>query len=64
VVIAIAVTWTEWALIALIAFIPAVPPVGAVLQRAEGRQLVPVLVATGQTQLLFGLLLGLGLALA
>jgi 1,4-dihydroxy-2-naphthoate octaprenyltransferase len=64
VTVVIAVAWTEWALIALIAFIPAVPPVGAVLQGAAGRQLIPVLVATGQTQLLFGVLLALGLALS
>ena len=55
--------WTEWALISLVAFIPAVPPVGAVAQGKTGRDLIPVLVATGQTQLLYGVLLGLGLAL-
>ena len=63
VLIVISVTWTEWALLALVAFIPAVPPVGAVLSGAQGRELIQVLVATGRSQLLYGLLLGLGLAL-
>ena len=38
-------------------------PAQAVLGGARGRELVPVLVATGQVQLAFGLLLALGLAL-
>ena len=63
VLVAVAVGWTEWALLALIGFIPAVPPVGAVAGGARGRELIPVLVATGRCQLLYGLLLGLGLAL-
>jgi len=64
VVIAIAISWTEWALIALAAFIVALPPIGAIANRAVGRDLIPVLVATGQCQLLYGVLLGAGLALA
>ena len=62
VTIVISVAWTEWALISCLAFIPAVPPVGAVMSGSSGRDLVPVLVATGQTQLLYGLCLGIGLA--
>ena len=64
VLVVIALTWTEWALLALAAFIFAVPPIGAVASRASGRELIPVLVATGRTQLLYGLLLGVALALA
>ena len=64
VVVTLALGWTEWALLALGAFIVAVPPIGAVAARATGRALIPVLVATGQVQLLYGLLLGLGFALA
>ena len=64
VTVVVAVTWTEWALISLIAFIPAVPPLGAVMKGSSGRDLIPVLVATGQTQLLYGLLLAVGLAIA
>jgi 1,4-dihydroxy-2-naphthoate octaprenyltransferase len=63
VVVVIAVGWTEWALLALLALVPAVPPLGAVSTGATGRALVDVLVGTGRTQLLYGLLLGLGLSL-
>ncbi|MFZ0323142.1 MAG: 1,4-dihydroxy-2-naphthoate polyprenyltransferase [Actinomycetes bacterium] len=62
--VAIAVTWTEWALLTLLALVPAVPPVGAVANGATGRDLVPALRDTGFTQLVFGLTLALGLALA
>ena len=64
VVVTIALGWTEWALLALGAFIFALPPIGAVAARASGRALIPVLVATGQVQLLYGLLLGVGFVLA
>lgn len=64
VVVTVAVSWTEWALIALIAFIPLVPPVGAVSMKANGKDLITVLVATGRGQLLYGVLLAIGLALA
>jgi 1,4-dihydroxy-2-naphthoate octaprenyltransferase len=62
-VVTVAVGWTEWALVALAGFFPAAVPLGAVLGGAEGRDLIPVLRDTGRTQLLVGLLLGLGLAL-
>jgi 1,4-dihydroxy-2-naphthoate octaprenyltransferase len=61
--VVIAVTWTEWALLSLLALVPAVPPVGQVVQGAAGRDLVVALRDTGRTQLAFGLLLALGLAL-
>ena len=53
--------WT--ALAALLAVPLAVPPLRAVLAGVEGRDLVPVLGATGRLQLAYGVLLGLGLAL-
>ncbi|MEO8330227.1 MAG: 1,4-dihydroxy-2-naphthoate octaprenyltransferase, partial [Candidatus Nanopelagicales bacterium] len=64
VAVVIAVVWSSWALLSLVAFIPALPPVGAVIQGRVGRDLIPVLVATGQAQLLYGLLLGVGLAIS
>jgi 1,4-dihydroxy-2-naphthoate polyprenyltransferase len=49
---------------AAIAGVLAVAPVRAVLRGAEGPALIPVLEATGQVQLAFGLLLASGLALS
>jgi 1,4-dihydroxy-2-naphthoate octaprenyltransferase len=54
---------TQWALLALAAWPLAIGPVEAV-GRAEGRELVPILVGTAQLQLAFGALLALGLWLA
>jgi 1,4-dihydroxy-2-naphthoate octaprenyltransferase len=51
-----------WALLGLGAFAAAVPPVRQVAGGAEGPALVPVLGATGRVQLMFGLLLAIGLA--
>ena len=62
-VVVIAVAWRAWSAIALVGFAVAIPPVRSVRQGAEGRQLIPVLGATGRTQLVVGLLLALGLAL-
>ncbi len=50
-------------LVAFAAILLARRPVMAVLDGSRGRDLVPVLVATGQVQLVFGVLLALGLAL-
>ncbi|GAC1315081.1 MAG: 1,4-dihydroxy-2-naphthoate polyprenyltransferase [Acidimicrobiales bacterium] len=50
-------------LVALLAAPFAVFPVRAVLRRAAGRELIPVLGATGRLQLVFGLLLTVGLVL-
>jgi 1,4-dihydroxy-2-naphthoate octaprenyltransferase len=52
-----------YALIALAAAVPALPPVRSVLSGAEGRDLVPALGMTGRTQLAFGVLLAVGIAL-
>jgi 1,4-dihydroxy-2-naphthoate polyprenyltransferase len=52
-----------WALLALVAAPLAVRPVRASLGPAEGRELLPVLAATGRLQLAVGLLLALGIVL-
>jgi 1,4-dihydroxy-2-naphthoate polyprenyltransferase len=52
-----------WAVLAVLAVPLAIPPVRRVLRRAEGRDLVAVLQATGRLQLVFGALLAAGLAL-
>ena len=55
--------YEPWALLALAAALLAVPPALAVGGGAAGRELVPVLKATGLTLLAYGVLLGLGLSL-
>jgi 1,4-dihydroxy-2-naphthoate polyprenyltransferase len=62
-IIVIAIAWRAWAAIALAGLIVAIPPIRVVRNRAEGRQLIPVLAGTARTQLVVGLLLALGLAL-
>jgi 1,4-dihydroxy-2-naphthoate octaprenyltransferase len=52
-----------WAVLGLAGVVAAVRPVRRVLGGATGPALVPVLVATGQVQLVFGAGLALGLAL-
>src|SRR3954451_24083655 len=52
-----------FALLALVAVVAAVAPVRRVLGGAEGRDLVPVLQDTGRLQLVFGILLAVGIAL-
>jgi 1,4-dihydroxy-2-naphthoate octaprenyltransferase len=52
-----------WAVVSLVALALAVAPAKAVRRGARGRDLVPVLVRTGQVQLAYGLLLSVGLAL-
>jgi 1,4-dihydroxy-2-naphthoate octaprenyltransferase len=61
--VAIAVAWTEWALLTLLALVPAIPPVGLVANGVQGPPLVVALRDTGRTQLLFGLALAVALAL-
>jgi 1,4-dihydroxy-2-naphthoate octaprenyltransferase len=61
-VLAIAVS-RPWALIALLAAPLAVPPVRRVVRGAGGRDLVPVLQDTGRLQLVFGVLLAIGISL-
>ncbi len=55
---------TPWALLALLCVPLALGPVGLVRRGVVGRELVPVLRDTGRLQLVFGVLLGVGLALA
>jgi 1,4-dihydroxy-2-naphthoate octaprenyltransferase len=52
-----------WSALAVLAGAVAVVPVRRVLSRAAGRDLIPVLGATGRVQLAYGALLTLGLAL-
>jgi 1,4-dihydroxy-2-naphthoate polyprenyltransferase len=54
---------TPWAGLTLLALPVAVACVIAVLRGAGGRQLVPVLQATGRAELVYGLLLALALVL-
>jgi len=51
-----------WSLLVLVCLAPAVVLAGAVLLRVRGRGLIPVLTFTGQLELVFAVLLGLGLA--
>ena len=62
-VIVLAVTARMPALLGLVGVVFAVPPARQVRAGAVGQALVPVLGATGRTQLVTGLLLGVGLAL-
>ncbi len=62
-VVVASVGWTPAALWTLVAFIPVAVPIGAVLGGASGRDLVPVLAATGLIQLLYGITLGASLSL-
>ena len=62
VALVIALVWTEWVFLTMAAAVFAVPPAGVVMGGATGRDLVPALRDTGRTQLAFGLLLGLALA--
>ncbi len=52
-----------WALLALLAVPLAVPPCRLALGDAEGRELLPMLGATGRLQLVVGVLLTLGILL-
>ncbi len=63
VLVAVIALWRPFALIALLAIAPALPPLRRVLGGARGRRLVAALVATGSLQLVFGVLLALGIAL-
>ena len=64
VVIAIAAIDRPWAALALIGVPVAVAPVRTVLSGATGRALIPVLGATGRTQLAMGALLAIGIAVS
>lgn len=54
---------TPWALLAVLAVPLAAGPVARVRAGVAGRELVPVLAGTGRLQLVYGVLLGAGLAL-
>ncbi len=62
-VIVLGATARPFALLGLVGIVAAVPPIREVRRGAVGPALIPVLGATGRTQLLTGLLLALGLAL-
>jgi len=59
----VAAVGSPWALLALVTVPLAVPPVRTVVGGATGPALVPVLRDTGRLELVYGALLGLGLAL-
>jgi 1,4-dihydroxy-2-naphthoate octaprenyltransferase len=52
-----------WSLLALAALGAAFDPIRKVLQGATGKDLIPILGGTGRTQLVYGLLFSIGLAL-
>ena len=56
--------YRQWSLIALAGLGTAREPIQQVLAGATGKDLIPVLGATGRSQLIYGLLLAVGLALA
>ena len=60
--VALSTTW--WALLALVYAVPAARGVRVVLSRAQGPGLIPVLQSTGVAELLYGLGLLVGLAIA
>ena len=62
-VIVLGVTARMPALLGLVGIVAAVPPIREIRRGAVGPALIPVLGATGRTQLVTGLLLALGLAL-
>lgn len=63
IVVIVALTGRWWALLGLVALPLGLPPVRTVLRGATGRDLIPVLGATGRVQLVAGLLTALGVAL-
>jgi len=62
-VVLLASRGTPWPLLAMLGLVLAVRPVGAVRSGASGAALVPVLRDTGRLELVYGVLLGVGLAL-
>ena len=58
-----AVGGRPWSVLAVGAAVAALAPVRVVLGGAAGPALIPVLGATGRTQMLYGLLFSIGLAL-
>jgi len=62
--VCLAALWHPWALLGLLCLPLLVPPALRVRAGARGAELIPVLGATGRSTLVYGLLLGLGLALS
>ena len=62
-VVVAVVTNRPWAAIALASGVASASPLRTVFSGAEGRSLIPVLAGTGKLQLLYGLLLSIGLVL-
>ncbi len=60
---AVCAGWRVWALIALGGLVAARGPTKRVLAGATGRELIPILGDTGTTQLIYGVLLAVGLSL-
>lgn len=63
-IVAVAGLWRPWAALGLAGLILARSPVQRVLSGATGGELIPALAATGQTQLVTGTLMAVGLALS
>ena len=63
-VVAVAVVDRPMAALGLVGVVVAAPAVGAIRKGAAGRDLIPVLGATGKVQLVTGLLAALGMALS
>jgi 1,4-dihydroxy-2-naphthoate octaprenyltransferase len=63
VAVGVAALGRPWALLALGAVPAAVPPLRSVLAGATGRALLPVLRDTGRLELVYAVLLGIGVAL-
>ncbi len=62
-VIVSAIVGRPWSLLALVAVVAAIAPATTVLRGASGGALIPVLGATGRTQLAYGVLFSIGLAI-
>ncbi|MCB0979512.1 MAG: 1,4-dihydroxy-2-naphthoate polyprenyltransferase [Acidimicrobiaceae bacterium] len=63
-VVAVAVAGRPWAAVGVAGLVAAVPGVRAVMGGATGRALIPVLGATGRTQMLVGALAALGMVVS
>jgi 1,4-dihydroxy-2-naphthoate polyprenyltransferase len=63
VMVLVTAPWQAWALVSLASAPAAIPPLRAVADGATGRDLLPVLRDTGRLELVYAVLLGVGLAL-
>jgi 1,4-dihydroxy-2-naphthoate polyprenyltransferase len=63
--IVLAVGWNTWAtLLGLVALPTLISPIRSIRGGAAGRDLIPVLGATGKSQLFFGMMLAIGIAIS